>query len=62
MDFLNDFGVKPVLLAAQAVNFFILLFILKRFLYKPILGMLEKRKMILSRAKATSAEINKWFV
>lgn len=41
---LSEFGVQPVLLAAQVVNFLILLFILKKFLYKPILRVLETRK------------------
>ncbi len=57
MDFLNDFGVKPVFLAAQAVNFFILLFILKKFLYKPILGMLEKRKQTIAESLKNAEEI-----
>lgn len=59
MDFLNDFGVKPVLLAAQAVNFLILLFILKKFLYKPILGMLEKRKEVVAESIKNAEEIEK---
>ena len=41
---LSDFGVQPILLAAQAVNFLVLLLILNRFLYKPILKMLKTRK------------------
>ncbi|MBI2195735.1 MAG: F0F1 ATP synthase subunit B [Candidatus Levybacteria bacterium] len=44
MELLNNFGVDPVLLIAQALNFLIIIFILKRFLYKPILEMLKKRK------------------
>ncbi len=44
MEILNQFGVQPILLAAQVVNFLILLFILKRFLYKPILNVLAERK------------------
>ncbi len=59
MDFLNDFGVKPIFLAAQAVNFFILLFILKKFLYKPILGMLEKRKGVIAESMKNAEEIEK---
>src|SRR3989344_2266081 len=59
MDFLNDFGVKPVLLAAQAVNFFILLFILKKFLYKPILGMLETRKQKIAESLKNAESIEK---
>ena len=44
MDILKDFGVEPLLLLAQIINFIILLYILKRFLYKPILKVLEERK------------------
>jgi len=43
MDILNQFGIKPVLLAAQVVNFLALLFILKKFLYQPILKVLKTR-------------------
>lgn len=41
---LNDFGVKPILLAAQIVNFLILFLILKKFFYHPLLRVLEERK------------------
>lgn len=45
---MNDFGVQPVYLAAQVFNFVILLLILKRFMYKPILKVLEHRKTTIS--------------
>lgn len=44
MEFLEKFGVDPLLLLAQIVNFTILLLLLKLFLYKPILKILEERK------------------
>lgn len=44
MEILNEFGVKPILLVAQIVNFILLLFILKKLLYKPLLKVLEDRK------------------
>ncbi|TSC87460.1 MAG: F-type H+-transporting ATPase subunit b [Microgenomates group bacterium Gr01-1014_7] len=44
MNFLSDFGLNPVLLAAQVVNFLILLWILNKFLYKPILKILAERR------------------
>lgn len=44
MEILKEFGVNPLLLVAQAVNFLIVLYILKRFLYKPILEVLKKRE------------------
>lgn len=44
MNILKDFGVNPVLLVAQIVNFLIILFLLKRFMYKPVLNILKKRE------------------
>jgi len=44
MEALNSFGVNWSFFIAQLVNFAILFFLLKRFLYKPILDMLEKRR------------------
>jgi F-type H+-transporting ATPase subunit b len=44
MEIINNFGIEPMLLAAQIVNFLIILFILKKFLYKPVLEMLKKRE------------------
>lgn len=38
------FGIDWKLLLAQAINFFVLLFLLWKFAYRPILGMLKKRK------------------
>lgn len=59
MDFLKDFGVQPVLLIAQAVNFLILLYILKRFLYKPVLKVLDERKKTISDSLQNAEEIEK---
>ncbi len=44
MEILKNFGVNPLLLIAQAVNFLIILYVLKRFLYKPILEVIKKRE------------------
>jgi F-type H+-transporting ATPase subunit b len=44
MNILQTFGVDPVLLGAQIINFLIIFFLLKKFLYKPILDMLKKRR------------------
>lgn len=44
MELLKNFGFDPVLLSAQVINFLIILFVLKRFLYKPLLDMLKKRQ------------------
>lgn len=44
MEIVKNFGLEPVLLAAQIVNFLIIFFILKKFLYKPVLEILKKRE------------------
>ena len=44
MEIIKNFGVNPILLAAQIVNFLIIFFILKKFLYKPVLELLKKRQ------------------
>jgi F-type H+-transporting ATPase subunit b len=41
---MEQLGIEPILLLAQVVNFAIILVVLTKLLYKPILGMLEKRK------------------
>lgn len=59
MDFLKDFGVNPMLLAAQVVNFLILLFILKKFLYGPILKVLNERKKRIEDSLINAQEIER---
>jgi|SRR3989344_2828274 len=44
MEIIGKFGINPILLAAQIVNFLIILYVLKRFLYKPILKVLKNRE------------------
>lgn len=44
MDFLTNFGIQPILLLAQIVNFILILFLLKKFFYKPIIKMLDDRR------------------
>ena len=47
MEIIKNFGVNPILLAAQIINFLIIFFILKKFLYKPILELLNKRQTMI---------------
>lgn len=56
---LNQFGIKPLLLAAQIVNFLVLLWILKKTLYKPILKVLEERKQKIAESLKNAEEIQK---
>lgn len=56
---LSDFGVQPVLLAAQMVNFLVLLFILQKLLYKPIIKVLEERKRRIEEGLINADKIQK---
>ena len=47
MEIIKNFGVNPILLAAQIVNFLIILFVLKKLLYKPVLELLNKRQKMI---------------
>lgn len=44
MEILNSIGIEPKLLIAQIVNFLLLLLVLYKFLYNPILKMLKDRE------------------
>lgn len=57
-ELIEKLGINPLLLIAQIVNFLILLFVLKRFLYKPIITLLDKRtdKIATSLKKAEEIE------
>lgn len=56
MEIINNFGIDPKLLIAQVVNFLIILFVLKRFLYKPVLDLLEQRKKIIEEGVQKTEE------
>lgn len=49
MEILDQFGFDIKLFAAQIVNFLVIAFIFKKFLYKPILGVLDQRKHTIKR-------------
>lgn len=59
MELLNNFGFDPVLLIAQIVNFLIILFVLKKFLYKPILKMLKDRQASVALGMKQAEEAGK---
>ena len=61
MEIFKDFGVEPLLLTAQIVNFVILLYLLKRFLYKPVLKVLEERKQKIEQSLRQAEEIQTTF-
>lgn len=59
MDILKQFGVEPLLLIAQIVNFAILFLLLRKFLYGPILKVLEQRKNRIAQSLKNADEIEK---
>jgi len=44
MDFLHNLGIDPKLVLVQVVGFLIFLWLMTRFVYKPIFGILEERQ------------------
>jgi len=44
MEFLKSLGFDPIMLGAQILNFLIIFYLLKRFLYKPVMDMVKKRE------------------
>ncbi len=44
MEVLGNFGINPILLVAQTVNFLIIFYLVKRFALKPILTLLKNRE------------------
>ncbi len=52
-----DFGVQPIYLAAQAVNFLILVIVLNKFLFKPLLNVLEQRKQKVAESLDNAEQI-----
>ena len=59
MELLDKLGIDWRLLIAQIINFGVLLFILHRFLYKPILRVLEKRRKEIKENDERTKELAK---
>ena len=54
---MDKLGIEPRLLLAQVVNFSIIVFVLTKLLYKPILAMLEKRRREIEEGLALTAKM-----
>ena len=55
---MENLGINPVQIIAQIVNFFILFFVLNKFLYKPVLTALKNRKKTIEESLQASEEID----
>ncbi len=54
---MDKLGIEPTLLIAQLVNFSIIIVVLSKLLYKPILEMLEKRKKTIAEGVALTESL-----
>lgn len=54
---MEKLGIEPILLLTQVINFTILVVVLSKFLYKPILKMLDERKKKIEEGLALAAEM-----
>jgi len=59
MEFLGKLGIDIKLLIAQIINFGILLWLLKKFLYQPIIKRIEKDENELKQAQSQKNQIQK---
>ena len=57
MEILREFGIQPILLLAQIVNFLIILWLLKKFFYRPIAKILEDRQKRIDESLKNAALI-----
>jgi F-type H+-transporting ATPase subunit b len=57
LEALRPLGVDPALLIAYLINFAVLVFLLRLFLYRPILNMLAERKARISEALAQADKV-----
>jgi len=57
MEAFKSFGVEPILLAAQIVNFLIIVFLLKKFFYAPIVKTLTDRRARIEESLKNADEI-----
>ena len=56
MELLGNFGFDPLMLGAQIVNFLIILFVLRKFLYKPVQDMLNTRQNLIKEGVRNAEE------
>lgn len=57
MELLQQLGIDWRLFVAQIINFLALLFVLYLFLYKPVLGLLERRRETIEKSLADAKKI-----
>lgn len=61
MEILHNFGFDPKLFIAQIVNFLLILFVMRKFFYKPVLDILKKRQKLIEDGVEKAAEAQELF-
>ena len=56
---MEKLGIDPALFITQIINFLIIMYILQRFAYKPLLSLLDKRREEIASGLAMKEEIQK---
>ena len=59
MEILEQFGINGKLLVVQIINFTVLLFVLKKLLYKPLIKILDKRRAAVAESMETAEKMKK---
>lgn len=59
MEILHVFGIEWKLITIQLINFAVLMFILHRYVYKPLLAIIEKRQWLINQGLDTQEEVKK---
>ncbi|HVZ67729.1 MAG TPA: F0F1 ATP synthase subunit B [Patescibacteria group bacterium] len=59
MELFKDFGFDPVFFTAQIINFLIIAFVFKKYLYKPVLKTLKERQKTIAQGLADAENAHK---
>jgi len=59
MEILSEFGFDLKLFVAQILNFLVLAFLFKKFLYKPLLGAVKKREEVIKKGLVNAEKAEK---
>lgn len=59
MEIIKNFGIEPKLLIAQIINFVVVLYVLRRLLYKPLMGLIKTREDTIKEGLRKAEEAQK---
>lgn len=62
MEIIKTLGIDPKLILAQVINFLILFYILKKLIYKPVIALLEKRRLMVEKSVEDSIKLEERIV